>query len=188
MDTTSLLLAYAAAAAVGAVVTAAFSPSINIVLTKLIPGDLVPAWNQFTRFALFVASFAGGIPNPNPGRFIDRNAPAVAPPVEGEGLMMVMRAIGGALMAASWTLLIFFGVTLAAYGAGRVWTAIKQRRDEDAKEVERREQERREAKAKQDASSSERIEARKRLEPAEPRPVQKDESSQRPVPKDRQVS
>ena len=167
MDTSSLILAYTAAAVVAGVVTLAFSPAINRVLNKLIPDAVAPAWAQFIKFALFVASFAGGMPLTTPGRFIDRNGPAVTLPVEGEGLVMVMRSVGGALAAASWTLLIFFGVTLIAYTAGQLWIMLKERREAEAKELERREEERREAKAKQDAGAGTHDEPLKRQEPSE---------------------
>ncbi len=175
MDTGSLVYAYAAAATVAVLVTAAFSPAINRVLDNLIPEEVSPAWAQFIKFALFVSAFVGGMPNANPGRFIDRNGPAVTPPVEGEALMMVMRTIGGALMAASRMLLVFFGTTLAAYAAIRFWAAVKQRREAEATEVERREKEHLEAKARQDASPS--PEPRKRQEPAEARPVRKESAA-----------
>jgi hypothetical protein len=175
MDTSSLVYSYAAAALVAGVITLAFSPSINRVLNKLIPDEVAPAWSQFIKFALFVTSFVGGMPNAAPGRFIDRNGPAVTLPVEGAELLMVMKSVSGALTAASWTLLIFFGATLSAYGAKRFWGALKERREAEAKALEHREAEQRADKAKQDAGAVKRDETPKRdekpesAEPPEPR-------------------
>ncbi|MDP3543465.1 MAG: hypothetical protein Q8T11_13430 [Elusimicrobiota bacterium] len=174
MDTSSLVYSYAAAALVAGVVTLAFSPAINRVLLKLIPDEIAPAWSQFIKFALFVSSFVGGMPNAAPGRFIDRNGPAVTLPVEGAELLMVMKSVSGALTAASWTLLIFFGATLGAYGAMRFWAVLKDRRDTEAKALERRAAKQREDKAIQDAGAGKLDEAPKRIEeqksPEPPKP------------------
>lgn len=178
MDTGTLIMAYAAAATVAGIVTAAFAPAMDRVLYKLIPEEVAPAWSQFMKFALFVASFARGMPVVDGARFIDRTGPLVTPPAEGQGLMIVMKSVGGALAGASWTLLLFFGVTLTAFMAGRVWVALKERRDKEAAEIKAREDERREEKKKQDESAERRRrdETRdnmppKRAEPADSRPV-----------------
>jgi hypothetical protein len=176
MDTGSLVLAYAAVLSVAAVVTVAFAPAINRVLDHLVPAEIAPAWSQFVKFALFVAAFAGGMPAPAPGAFVDRNGPIVTPPVEGEGLMLVMRSIGGALAAASWLLLVFFAVTLTASMAGRVWLGIRQRREAEARALESREQERLEAKAKQEGAEASADAPLRRQEPAEARPVRRESS------------
>lgn len=157
MNTPALLLAYAAAAAVALIVTAAFSAPMERVLFRLLPEELAPAWNQFVKFALFVASFAGGLPLPRAG-FIDRAAPP-APPMEGEGLMLVMGSVGGALMSAAWALLAFFAITLTALTAARVYAALRERRELEKEKPDRAEP---------------RGEPLKRREPAEPRPVKQD--------------
>lgn len=171
METSSLVLSYSAAAIVAGVVTLAFSSAINRVLEKLIPKEVAPAWSQFVKFGLFVSAFAGGMPVTAPGRFIERNGPAVVIPVEGTELMMVMKSVAGALVAASWTLLIFFGVTLGAYGAGRLWAAVKERRVTEAKELEIREAKAKEDKARQDAGTEKHGEANKPAEPTTAAPA-----------------
>lgn len=182
MDTSTLVTAYAAAASVGVIATAAFSPSINRAVDKLIPEEMAPAWSLFMKFSLFVAAFTGGMPGAEPGRFIDRNAPLVTAPVEGENLMLVMRSIGGALTASAWILLAFFAVTLLAAFSIRIWAMIKQRREDDATEGARVKAEQAEAKAKQDASESPRSETIKRMEPASTEPVKRQEpAGTRPV-------
>lgn len=170
MDTATLVLAYAAAAAVAAVVTVAFSAPIERVLFRLLPEEVAPAWNQFVKFALFVASFAGGLPAPISG-FVDRAAPPIEP-AEGEGLMIVMNSVGGALMAAAWVLLAFFAVTLTALTAGRVYASYRKRRELAARALAQREEERKLEKARQDRSEGAPL---KRQEPAEPRPVKPQE-------------
>lgn len=170
MDISTLLMAYAAAALVALVVTAAFANPIEEVLFRLLPEEVSKGWQQFVKFALFVAAFAGGMPVAMNAGFIDRGAPAVAlPPQPGEGLMIVMRSVSGALMAASWVLLVFFAVTLSALTATRIYASYRRRREYEAKELEAREEERKAAKARQDRSEG--GEPLKRIEPAEPRPV-----------------
>ncbi|UPT73544.1 MAG: hypothetical protein M0D55_17015 [Elusimicrobiota bacterium] len=91
--------------------------------------------------------------------------------------MMVMRSVGGALAGASWILLVFFGATLTAYMAGRVWYALKERREKEAAELKIREDAHREEKALRDAASEKR-----RAAPAEPTPLRRQEPSEaRPV-------
>jgi hypothetical protein len=170
MDTSSLVFSYAAAAFVAGAVTLAFSATINRVLKKLIPDEVASAWSQFIKFALFVSSFVGGMPVAAPGHFIDRNSPAVTLPIEGAELLMVMKSVSGALTAASWTLLLFFGVTLSAYGAKRLMAVLKERREAEAKAIERREAQQHEDKAKQDAAAEKQhAEEPKPTEPPKPR-------------------
>lgn len=183
MDTGTLVWAYAAAAAVAGIATVAFSPAIDRVLYKLIPEEVAPSWSQFMKFALFVASFARGMPVLDGARFIDRSGPLVTPPVEGQGFVLVMKSVGGALAGASWTLLVFFGVTLTAFMAGRVWVALKERRDKEAAEVKAREDERRAEKARQDATDTQlHPEMRERAERDNMPPRRAEPADSRPVP------
>jgi hypothetical protein len=172
-------MAYCAAATVAVVVTTAFSNSIDQVLSRLLSEEVAPAWSKFVKFALLAASFVGGMPAPLTAGFIDRNGPAVTSPVEGESLMIVMKSVAGALMSASWILLVFFGVTLTALSAGRAYAALRKRREAEAKELADRAEERKLEKTRQDRSESH-GEPIKRREASEPRPVKQDKPASQP--------
>jgi len=171
MDIQPLMLAYTAAATVAVGVTASFSASIEQTLFRLLPEEAGPHWARFVKFAVAVAAFAGGLPTRPIPAFIDRNAPPPPPPGLADGLMMVMGSASGALMAASWVLLIFFSITLMSLTAGRAYAALRAHREAEAREVARREEERKLEKSRQES------EPLKRKEPAEPRPVAQDKAA-----------
>lgn len=171
MDIQHLILAYSAAAIVALAVTVGFSPSITQMLFRLLNEDIAPHWSRFIRFALFAMAAAGGMPSQS-GHFIDRNALPPPPPTSAEGLMLVMNSAVGALMAAAWFLSMFYGVTLTAITAGKLYALARQRKDEMALEAARllaesktAEEQRRREKPRSDS------EPVKRMEPAEARPV-----------------
>lgn len=180
MDIQHLMLAYSAAALVATVVTIAFSPSITQMIFRLLNEEIAPHWSRFLRFALFAMSAAGGMPIQT-GGFIDRNALPPPPPTAADGLMMVMNSAVGALMAAAWFLFMFYGVTLTAITAGRLYAAARQRKDEEARETARLDAER---KAAEEARRREKprsdAEPVKRLEAAEARPITQEKKSEIP--------
>jgi len=171
MDIQHLMLAYTAAVLVALGITASFSASISQMLLRLLQEDIATHWSRFLRFALFAVSAAGGMPERS-GGFIDRNGLPPPPPTTAEGLMLVMNSAVGSLMAASWFLLLFFGVTLTALTAGRLIAARQQRKHEEAREVAKLEEVRkREESERRSASPKPEGEPAKRMEPAEARPV-----------------
>lgn len=141
MEIQVLILAYTAAALVALAVTAAFSPSLESMLFRVLPGEVSEPWARFVKFAVFVSAFAGGAPSRVAG-LIDRNVPNAPPPGAAEGFTIVMSSAIGALMAASWVLLALFAIASAVLLSGRAYGAYRARG-----------------------------EPVKRLEPAEPRPV-----------------
>lgn len=151
MDMIALLLSYSAAAAVSVGVIAAFSSSIDQMLFRLMPSELGPHWTRYVKFALFVASFAGGLPAG--GRF-DRSPDAPPMPAP-DAMMMVMGSAVGSLMAASWLLLIVFGAALAAVAIGKGYAELRKVKEEPQPGFQDDEPVR-------------------RKEPAEPRPVQRE--------------
>lgn len=185
MDIQHLILAYAAAVIVAAVVTAGFSASISQMIFRLLNEDIAPHWSRFLRFALFAMAVAGGMPVAS-GAFIDRNSLPPPPPTSAEGLMLIMNSAVGALMAAAWFLLMFYGVTLTAITAGRLYSVARQRKDEAALETARllaesktAEELRRREKPRSDA------EPVKRMEAAEARPVAQEKKAEIPPPPQR---
>ena len=133
MELPIIVLAYAASATVAVLTTAVFSRPIDRVLFKLISDEMASAWSLFIKFALFCATFTSGMPPSDQAKFVGFNTPIVVPPIPGDGTMFVMRSVGGALMGASWFLLVFFGVTLTAYAGGRFYSAVREKKEREAK-------------------------------------------------------
>lgn len=136
MELPIIILAYAVAGIVAVLVTALFSKSIDRVLAGLIAGEIASAWSLFIKFALFVATFTAGMPAGDQGKYIGWSVPVVIPPVQGDGTMFVMKSVGGALLGASWFLLIFFGVTLTAGAGARLIMALRLKKEKEAREAE----------------------------------------------------
>lgn len=182
MDIQHLMLAYSAAVIVALVVTIGFTPSITSMLFRLLNEDIAPHWSRFVRFALFAMSAAGGMPVQT-GGFIDRNALPPPPPTNAEGLMLVMNSAVGSLMAAAWFLLMFYGATLTAITAGRLYAANRQRREEEARALSKSEADR---KSEDEQRRRERprsdAEPQKRKEPAEARPIVLEKKAEIPPP------
>ena len=181
MDMSTVVMAYAAALIVAFVVTVAFTPPIQQMLTRLLPPETASPWSMFVRFALFATSFVGGKPAQTTAAVIDRTAPAASAttPLAGDNFMIVMGSLSGALMAAAWFLLAFFAGTLAAVAAIRIYAVVSQRRALAAKDLSEHEEERKAEKTRQDRSESH-GEPIKRQEAAEPRPVKQEKPAPRP--------
>lgn len=176
MELPIIILAYAASAVVAVLTTAVFAKPIDRVLSRLITGDVASAWALFVKFALFAATFTGGMPANDQGKFVGFTPPVVIPPVPGEGTMFVMKSIGASLMSASWFLLVFFGVTLTAGAAARAYGALREKREKEERKAEADKQAH---PAPNDAPKKEPAAAEppKRPEAEGRRPVQKEEPS-----------
>lgn len=122
MDIATLIVAFLAALAVSGCVVLAFSSAINGVILRLISGEVAAAWARFVKFALFVASFAGGLRlhelETLSGLTSFSNGQSQIN--MGECLLEMYKTIAGGLIAASWALLAFFGTTLCVYAAMRL--------------------------------------------------------------------
>lgn len=126
MEIQVLTLAYTAAALVALAVTAAFSPSIESMLFRVLPGEVSEPWTRFLKFAVFVAAFSGGKPSEVAG-LIDRSMPNAPPPGAAEGLTIIISSAIGALMAAAWVLLGLFTIASVILLTGRAYGAYRAR-------------------------------------------------------------
>lgn len=126
MEIQVLILAYSASALVAMGVTAAFSPSLESTLFRVLPAEVSQHWARFVKFAVFVAAFAGGAPS-RVGGIIDRTLPNPPPPGAADGLMVVMSSAIGALLAAAWVLLAFFLLSSIVLISGRAYGAMRPR-------------------------------------------------------------
>lgn len=124
MDIAMLVLTFLAALAVAGGVVLAFSMPIDAVLSKLVPAELAEAWSRCAKFAVFVSSFTGGLRLGELGGLVAAGAgrTAVATP---QAFLEVMKTVSGALTAASWAVLAFFGGALAVYAASRMYESLR---------------------------------------------------------------
>lgn len=125
METAILASVFVAALAVSGFATLAFSVSVDEVLKRLLPAELAAAWSRYVKFALFTASFIGGLRLQELGALVSRGQGDGARLAADQGLVEVYRTIAGSLGAAAWTLLAFFAGTLCVYGAARVYEGLK---------------------------------------------------------------
>jgi hypothetical protein len=124
MDSMTLAFAFTAAMAISAGVVLAFSRRIDEVLSRLIPGEMAGACEQYVKFALFTVSFAGGMRLTDVAAFVAQK-PGQPALTAGQSLLEVFRTIAGSLVAASGLLLVFFASTLAAYAVLHLYQSHK---------------------------------------------------------------
>lgn len=124
MNALTLGLIFLAAIVVSGCVVVAFSRPMDAVLQRVLSGEMAMAWSKYVKFAVLVASFSGGL------RLNQIAALANPPPplTINQGLLEIFRTMVGSLEAASWTLLAFFGATLAAYAVMNVYATLKETR------------------------------------------------------------
>lgn len=123
MDIAMLVLTFLATVAVAGGVVLAFSRPIDTVLSRLVPTELADAWSRCAKFAVFVASFTGGLRLKELAGLVAAGGDTTirAP----QAFMEVMKTVSGGLGAASWALLAFFGGALAVYAACRVYESFR---------------------------------------------------------------
>src|ERR1700733_2684074 len=129
MEIAMLSLVFLMAVIVSACVVLTFAPAMDSMLFRLLSSGMAQAWSLYAKFAIFVASFVGGL------RLQEIQAlttPVVVAPgqqqagiSESKCLIEVFKTIAGALSVASGTLLAFFGITLAAYAALHIYESMK---------------------------------------------------------------
>jgi hypothetical protein len=81
----------------------------------------------FAKFAVFTASFTGGLRLGEIGAILAPKATLGAPAssAAGEALLEVYKTLAGALGGAAWTLLAFFAAALALHAAARMNESLR---------------------------------------------------------------
>lgn len=124
MDIAMLILTFLAALAVAGGVVLAFSNPIDAVLSRLVPTELADAWSRCAKFAIFVASFTGGLRLGELTRLVAASA-ADAPVRAPQAFMEVIKTVSGGLGSASMAVLAFFGGALLVYAGCRVYESFR---------------------------------------------------------------
>lgn len=117
-----LLVTFAIAVAVSAVVARAFDQPIGRILARIIQDDISAGWQQYVRFALYVVGISGGVRIYDlqrylePERFGPEGTPLAPPVLTAERWVLeVYRTVIETLQALAWVLLVFFVFALLAF-------------------------------------------------------------------------
>jgi len=114
---TLLLVTFAIALAVCAIVVHVFDRSIAAILRRIVLEELSGAWQRYIRFAAYVVGISGGVRIYQLERYI------TAAPHEGKPLVLtlerwtleVYRTVIEALQSLAWMFLVIFVIALLAY-------------------------------------------------------------------------
>jgi hypothetical protein len=127
MFLTLLLVTFAIALAVSALVVRLFSPSLAAILQRIISDAISEAWLKYLKFAIYVVGISKGVRIYDLERYIsperwqgvsEKGAPVLAPALElnrNRWVLEVYRTVIESLQGIAWLLLVFFIFALIAY-------------------------------------------------------------------------
>jgi hypothetical protein len=122
MDSMVMAFVFASALAISACVVLVFAASIDRVLVRVIPDEMDQAWGLYVKFALFVATFAGGVRPTDLSQLIGHPTPGETAAIgAGPAFLEVLKAMVGSLVTASGFLIVFFGGALLAQALIRAY-------------------------------------------------------------------
>lgn len=107
-----LLITFALALGVSALVAKLFDKSIGDILSRIIADDISSAWQRFVRFALIVVGVSGGVRIYQLERYLEEDSPNLSPE---RWTLEVYRTVIETLQSMAWALLLFFLFALLAY-------------------------------------------------------------------------
>jgi len=107
-----LLITFALALGVSALVAKLFDKSIGAILSRIIADDISSAWQRFVRFALIVVGVSGGVRIYQLERYLEEDSPNLSPE---RWTLEVYRTVIETLQSMAWALLLFFLFALLAY-------------------------------------------------------------------------
>jgi hypothetical protein len=132
MFLTLLLVTFAIATVVSAVVAAVFRRPVKRILDRIIADDLSSAWLRYLMFALFVVGISSGV------RVWDLEKYVTKPLVKGaeiveltrdRWILEVYRTVIDTLQGLAWVLLVFFVIALIAFVVVRIFESRRARSD-----------------------------------------------------------
>ncbi|MBI4349020.1 MAG: hypothetical protein HY553_19435 [Elusimicrobia bacterium] len=115
MQALALLSVLLTAVAVAAAAVTTFSAAIDGVIGRIVEGEFSKAWSKYAKFAVFVASLAGGL------RVRELEAWTRTPVDSGRLVLEVLKTAMGCGLGASWTLLAVFGAAFSAFLGMRLY-------------------------------------------------------------------
>ena len=119
MFLTLLLVTFAIALAVSALVVRLFSPSLAAILHRIISDAISEAWLKYLKFAIYVVGISKGVRIYDLERYIsperwEKGAPILALN-RNRWVLEVYRTVIESLQGIAWLLLVFFIFALIAY-------------------------------------------------------------------------
>ena len=119
MFLTLLLVTFAIALAVSALVVRLFSPSLAAILHRIISDAISEAWLKYLKFAIYVVGISKGVRIYDLERYIsperwEKGAPILALN-RNRWVLEVYRTVIESLQGIAWLLLVFFVFALIAY-------------------------------------------------------------------------
>lgn len=119
MFLTLLLVTFAIALAVSALVVYLFSPSIAAILQRIISDAISEAWLKYLKFAIFVVGISKGVRLYDLERYVSPERFEKGAPVlelnRNRWVLEVYRTVIESLQGIAWLLLVFFVFALIAY-------------------------------------------------------------------------
>lgn len=114
-----LLVTFAVALGVSALVVRLFRPSVDAILQRIITDAISQAWLKYLTFAIYVVGVSKGVRVYDLERYVNpERYEAGLPPVElnaNRWVLEVYRTVIEALQGIAWLLLVFFVFALIAY-------------------------------------------------------------------------
>lgn len=116
-----LVVTFAVALVVSAVVAFIFSASIRRILDRVVAPDLAGAWHRYMIFALYVVGISGGVRIFSLEQYVNPADPKTAPLVltPERWTLEVYRTVIETLQSTAWMLLVAFVFLLIAYVIAR---------------------------------------------------------------------
>ncbi|HXF23412.1 MAG TPA: hypothetical protein VN602_02770 [Gemmatimonadaceae bacterium] len=116
-----LVVTFAVALVVSAIVAFIFSGSIRRILDRVVAPDLAGAWHRYMIFALYVVGISGGVRIFSLEQYVNPADPKAAPLVltPERWTLEVYRTVIETLQSTAWMLLVAFVFLLIAYVIAR---------------------------------------------------------------------
>lgn len=116
-----LVVTFAVALGVSAIVAYIFSASIRRILDRIVTPDLAGAWHRYMIFALYVVGISGGVRIFSLEQYVNPVDPKAPPLVltPERWTLEVYRTVIETLQATAWMLLVAFVFLLIAYVIAR---------------------------------------------------------------------
>jgi multidrug efflux pump subunit AcrB len=119
MFLTLLLVTFAIALAVSALVVRLFSPSLAAILQRIISDAISDAWLKYLKFAIYVVGISKGVRIYDLERYINPERFEKGMPIlelnRNRWVLEVYRTVIESLQGIAWLLLVFFVFALIAY-------------------------------------------------------------------------
>ena len=130
MFLTLLLVTFAIATVVSAVVAAAFRRPVQRILARILADDICSVWLWYLMFALFVVGISSGVRIWDLEKYVTKPLVKDAEIVEltrDRWILEVYRTVIYTLQGLAWVLLVFFAIALIAFVLVRVFELRRTR-------------------------------------------------------------